>query len=71
MCNNILEILLNNGENNPDDIAFIDEECTYTWRNVVQKVQSIATALLSLGICKPNANKPVPILMKKSASQIC
>lgn len=71
MCNNILEILLNNGENNPDDIAFIDEEYTYTWRNVVQKVQSIATALLSLGICKPNANKPVPILMKKSASQIC
>lgn len=71
MCNNILEILLKNGEKYSTSVALVDDECTYSWGHVVKEVQSIATALLKLGICKANGNRPVPVLMKKSVREIC
>lgn len=71
MINNILEFLVENKRKNPFGIALADKDNSYTWEEVCGKVQMMATVLLEKKICKPNENKPVPVLMHKSVCEIC
>lgn len=71
MITNILEFLVDNKRKNPSGIALTDKDSSYTWEEVCDKAQMMATVLLEMKICAPNANRPIPVLMHKSVCEIC
>ena len=71
MINNVLEFVVENKRANPEGVALVDKSRSYTWKEVGDKVQGLATTLIEKKICTPNANKPVPVLMNKFSYQIC
>ena len=71
MVNNILELLIKNGIDNPSGLAFADRYESLSWGEVLLRVQKYATYLLENNICQANRKHPVPVLMNKSANEVC
>ncbi len=71
MVNNVLEFVTDNRNNNPTGLALADKNTSYTWKEVADKVQGLATTFLEQRICTANSNSPIPVLMKKSVNEIC
>lgn len=71
MINNVLDLLIRNSIDNRNGVAFADRYESVTWGEVLVRVQKYATYLLENKICFANGNSPIPVLMNKSADEIC
>ena len=66
MTRNILEYLENSAENFGDRKAFVDENGSLTFRQLMEKAKRIGSALCNTG----GDMSPVPVFMEKCADEI-
>ena len=67
MSINILEYLERNAKQFPDTVAVIDEEKSYTYKELMNISRCIGTGIA----CKTNIRKPVAVLMEKGSDTLC